>query len=191
MGAEGKAASIGKPLPDIELRLLDESGDDVEDGDPGEIVVRGPNVLKGYWHEEAATEEAMQGGWFHTGDVAYEDEDGYLFIVDRKKDLIIVSGFNVYPREVEDVLYRHPKVAEAAVIGVPHPYTGEAVKAVVVLKPGERATEEEIIEFCKRSIARFKCPQMVEFVDQLPHTDTGKILRRRLRDDEQPAEETA
>ena len=133
----------------------------------------------------------MRDGWFHTGDVAYEDEDGYLFLVDRKKDLIIVSGFNVYPREVEEALYRNPKVAEAAVVGVPHPYTGEAVKAVVVLKPGTSATEEEIIEFCKRSIARFKCPQVVEFVDQLPHTDTGKILRRRLREDEQPAEETA
>ena len=191
MGAEAKPGSIGKPLPDVELRLLDEQGDDVEDGDPGEIAVRGPNVFRGYWHDDAATAEAVRDGWFHTGDVAYEDEDGYLFLVDRKKDLIIVSGFNVYPREVEEALYRHPKVAEAAVVGVPHPYTGEAVKAVVVLKPGTSATEEEIIEFCKRSIARFKCPQVVEFVDQLPHTDTGKILRRRLREDEQPAEETA
>ena len=163
----------------------------MEDGDPGEIAVRGPNVFRGYWHDDAATAEAVRDGWFRTGDVAYEDEDGYLFLVDRKKDLIIVSGFNVYPREVEEALYRNPKVAEAAVVGVPHPYTGEAVKAVVVLKPGTSATEEEIIEFCKRSIARFKCPQVVEFVDQLPHTDTGKILRRRLRDDEQPAEETA
>ena len=154
-------------------------------------MIRGPNVFRGYWHDDAATAEAVRDGWFHTGDVAYEDEDGYLFLVDRKKDLIIVSGFNVYPREVEEALYRHPKVAEAAVVGVPHPYTGEAVKAVVVLKPGTSATEEEIIEFCKRSIARFKCPQVVEFVDQLPHTDTGKILRRRLREDEQPAEETA
>ncbi|HLW18625.1 MAG TPA: long-chain fatty acid--CoA ligase [Actinomycetota bacterium] len=192
MGSDAKPGSIGKPLPDVELRLLDEQGDEVEEGDPGEIVVRGPNVFKGYWHDDPATEEATRGGWFHTGDVAYEDEDGYLFLVDRKKDLIIVSGFNVYPREVEEALYRHPKVAEAAVVGIPHPYTGEAVKAVVVLKPGTTATEEEIIEFCKRSIARFKCPQVVEFVDKLPHTDTGKILRRRLReDDEQPAEEPA
>ena len=134
---------------------------------------------------------ALRAGWYWSGDLGYLDHDGYLFLVDRKKDLIIVSGFNVYPREVEEALYRHPKVAEAAVVGVPHPYTGEAVKAVVVLKPGTSATEEEIIEFCKRSIARFKCPQVVEFVDQLPHTDTGKILRRRLREDEQPAEETA
>jgi long-chain acyl-CoA synthetase len=191
MGAVAKAGSIGKPLPEIELRLLDEQGDDVEDGDPGEIAVRGPNVFRGYWHDDAATAEAVRDGWFHTGDVAYEDEDGYLFLVDRKKDLIIVSGFNVYPREVEEALYRFPKIAEAAVVGVPHPYTGEAVKAVVVLKPGQSATEEEIIEFCKRSIARFKCPQVVEFVDKLPHTDTGKILRRRLREEEQPAEENA
>ena len=191
MGTEAKPGSIGKPLPDIELRLLDEQGDEVEDGDPGEIAVRGPNVFRGYWHDDAATAEAVRDGWFHTGDVAYEDEDGYLFLVDRKKDLIIVSGFNVYPREVEEALYRHPKIAEAAVVGVPHPYTGEAVKAVVVLKPGQSATEEEIIEFCKRSIARFKCPQVVEFVDKLPHTDTGKILRRRLREEDQPAEENA
>jgi long-chain acyl-CoA synthetase len=191
MGRDAKPGSIGKPLPDIQLRLVDEQGEDTEDGDPGEIVVRGPNVFRGYWHDDAATAEAMRGGWFHTGDVAYEDEDGYLFLVDRKKDLIIVSGFNVYPREVEDALYRHPKIAEAAVVGVPHPYTGEAVKAIVVLKPGMTATDEEIIEFCKRSLARFKCPQVVEFVETLPHTDTGKILRRVLRDDEQPAEENA
>ena len=191
MGSEAKPGSIGKPLPDVELRLVDEQGDDTEEGDPGEIVVRGPNVFRGYWHDEAATAEAMRDGWFHTGDVAYADEDGYLFLVDRKKDLIIVSGFNVYPREVEEALYRHPKIAEAAVVGIPHPYTGEAVKAIVVLKPGMSATDEEIIEFCKRSIARFKCPQVVEFVDALPHTDTGKILRRKLRDEEEPAEETA
>jgi len=191
MGAEAKPSSIGKPLPDVELRLLDEQGDEVEDGDPGEIALRGPNVFQGYWHDDAATAEAMRGGWFHTGDVAYEDEDGYLFLVDRKKDLIIVSGFNVYPREVEEALFRNPKIAEAAVVGIPHPYTGEAVKAVVVLKPGQSATEEEIIEFCKRSIARFKCPQVVEFADKLPHTDTGKILRRALREEDQPAEENA
>lgn len=179
MGAQAKPGSIGRPLPQIQLRLIDEDGDDVEDGDPGEIVVRGPNVFRGYWRDKGA---ALADGWLHTGDVAYADEDGYLFLVDRKKDLIIVSGFNVYPREVEDVLYRHPKIAEAAVIGVAHPYTGEAVKAVVVLKPGERATEEEVDEFCRRSLARFKCPQVIEFATELPHTMTGKVLRRVLRD---------
>ena len=183
MGDAPKPNSIGRPLPDVELRLVDEHGEDCEEGDPGEIVVRGPNVFRGYWRQEAETDLAMRDGWFHTGDVAYADADGDLFLVDRKKDLIIVSGFNVYPREVEDVLFRNPKVSEAAVIGIPHPYTGEAVKALVVLRDGERATEEEIIDFCKRSIARFKCPQVVEFVDELPHTQTGKVLRRALRDE--------
>lgn len=183
MGDEARAGSIGKPLPDVEVRLVDEDGDDVEEGDPGEIVVRGPNVFAGYWRRDAETKEAMRDGWFHTGDVAYVDDDGYLHIVDRKKDLIIVSGFNVYPREVEEALYRHAKVSDAAVVGIPHPYTGEAVKATVVLKPGERTTEEDIIEFCTRSLARFKCPQVVEFVDEIPTTLTGKVLRRELRDD--------
>lgn len=183
MGDAPKPNSIGLPLPEVELRLVDEQGEDCEEGDPGEIVVRGPNVFRGYWKQDAETATAMRDGWFHTGDVAYADADGYLFLVDRKKDLIIVSGFNVYPREVEDVLFRHPKVAEAVVIGIPHPYTGEAVKALVVLRQGERATEEEIIDFCKRSIARFKCPQVVEFVPELPHTQTGKVLRRAVRDD--------
>lgn len=183
MGEVAKPWSIGKPLPDIELRLVDDHDEDVEEGDPGEIVVRGPNVFKGYWRQADATAESMRGGWFHTGDVAYADEDAYLVLVDRKKDLVIVSGFNVYPREVEDTLYRHPKIVDAAVVGIPHPYTGEAVKAVVVLKQGERATEEEIIDFCKRSLARFKCPQVVEFAQQLPHTQTGKVLRRALRDE--------
>lgn len=178
MGSEAKPGSIGLPLPRVDLRLVDEDGEDVEDGDPGEIVVRGPNVFRGYWRSEGA----LADGWLHTGDVAYADEDGYLFIVDRKKDLIIVSGFNVYPREVEDVLYRYPKVSEAAVIAIAHPYTGEAVKAVVVLRPGERATEEELLDFCRRSLARFKCPQVIEFAQELPHTLTGKVLKRALRD---------
>lgn len=183
MGDVPKPGSIGRPLPGIELRLVDEDGHDVVDGDPGEIVVRGPNVFKGYWRRADETEASISDGWLHTGDIAYADEDGYLYIVDRKKDLIIVSGFNVYPREVEEALYRHPKVAEAAVVGIPHPYTGEAVKAYVVMRPGERASEEDIIEFCKRHIARFKCPEVVSFVHELPHTQTGKVLRRALRDD--------
>ena len=182
MGAEAKPGSIGKPLPGVEVRIVDHSGDDVEDGDPGEIIVRGPNVFRGYWRQDAATAEVIVDGWFHTGDVGYADEDGYIFLVDRVKDLIIVSGFNVYPREVEEAIFRHPKVADTAVVGIPHPYTGEAVKAFVVLKPGETTTEEEILEFCKRSLARFKCPQVVEFVSELPHLPTGKVLRRLLRD---------
>ncbi|HJR19957.1 MAG TPA: long-chain fatty acid--CoA ligase [Actinomycetota bacterium] len=185
MGQEAKPGSIGKPLPGVEVRIVDASGDDVEDGDPGEIIVRGPNVFRGYWRQDQATAEVIVDGWFHTGDVGYADADGYIFLVDRKKDLIIVSGFNVYPREVEDAIFRHPKVADTAVVGIPHPYTGEAVKAFVVLKPGEATTEEEILEFCRRSLARFKCPQVVEFVKELPHLPTGKVLRRLLRDGEE------
>ena len=176
-----RPGSVGRPVPGVELRLLDDKGNEVRAGDPGEIVVRGPNVFAGYWNDEAATKQALDDeGWFHTGDVGLLD-GGDLFIVDRKKDLVIVSGFNVYPREVEDVLYRNPKVAEAAVIGVPHPYTGEAVKAVIVLAQGEEATEEEIVAFCRRYLARFKCPEIVEFVDRIPHNAAGKILRRELR----------
>jgi long-chain acyl-CoA synthetase len=182
MSGAPRAGSVGRPVPGVELRLVDEAGEPVHQGDPGEVVVRGPNVFSGYWQQPDATAEVLDAdGWFRTGDVGYAEE-GDLFLVDRKKDLIIVSGFNVYPREVEEVLYRHPKVAETAVIGVPHPYTGESVKAVVVLRPGEEATAQEIIDFAARSLARFKCPEVVEFVDELPHLPSGKVLRRELRE---------
>ena len=175
------AGSVGRPVPGVELRLLDDKGNDVGGGDPGEVVVRGPNVFQGYWRDEQATAEVLDAdGWFRTGDVGIMD-GGNLYLVDRKKDLIIVSGFNVYPREVEEVLFRHPKVAEAAVIGTPHPYTGEAVKAVVVLRPGEEASAEEITDFCLRNLARFKCPEVIEFVEALPTNPSGKVLRRELR----------
>lgn len=178
-----KPGSIGKPLPGVEVRILDESGDDVEEGDPGEIALRGPNVFAGYYGHPEETKEAFTGdGFFRTGDIGYADADGSIFLIDRKKDLVIVSGFNVYPREVEDVLYRHPKVAECAAIGIPHPYTGETVKALVVLKAGAAATEEELLEFCRRSLARFKCPSVIEFVDALPHLATGKVAKRALRE---------
>jgi long-chain acyl-CoA synthetase len=181
MDERPRAGSVGCPVPGVELRLLDDKGTEVRPGDPGEVVVRGPNVFSGYWRDPEATAEVLEeDGWFHTGDVGILDE-GHLYLVDRKKDLILVSGFNVYPREVEEVLFRHPKVAEAAVVGTPHPYTGEAVKAVVVLRPGEEATTEDIIDFCRRYLARFKCPEIVEFVDALPVNPSGKVLRRELR----------
>ena len=187
MGNEVKPGSVGQPVPEVELRLVDEKGRDAAPGDPGEVVVRGPNVFSGYWRQPEASREVLsEDGWFRTGDVGIMD-GGDLYLVDRKKDLIIVSGFNVYPREVEEVLFRHPKVAEAAVIGTSHPYTGEAVKAVVVLRPGEEATADEISDFCRRSLARFKCPEVIEFVRELPHLPSGKVLRRALRD--QPAME--
>ncbi|HEY7875406.1 MAG TPA: long-chain fatty acid--CoA ligase [Actinomycetota bacterium] len=181
MGEEPRAGSIGLPLPEVELRLVDEDGKDVELGDPGEIVVRGPNVFKGYWNRPEETERAFREGWFRTGDVAVRDEEGYLYIVDRKRDLIIVSGFNVFPSEVENALVTNDKVAEAAVVGEPHPYTGEAVKAFVVLEEGASATEQELIADLQTRLARFKCPHSIEIVDALPHLLTGKVLRRALR----------
>lgn len=183
MAPVARPGSVGLPLPDIELRLVDEDGRPVDVGDPGEVLVRGPNVFQGYWNDEDATAEALDGdGWLHTGDVGTLDEDGYLYLVDRLKDLIIVSGFNVYPREVERVLYQHDAVDECAVIGVPHPYTGEAVKAHVVPRPGAEVTEDELAVFCRDRLARYKCPEVIELTDTLPHTPTGKVRRAALRD---------
>ena len=176
-----KPGSVGKPLPGIELRLTDESGNDVELGDPGEIVVRGPNVFKGYWGRDDATRQVFRDGWFRTGDIAVQDEDGYLYLVDRKRDLIIVSGFNVFPSEVETALVLNPAVAEAAVIGQPHPYTGETVKAFVVLESGSSATEADLLADVELHLARFKCPTSIEVLESLPHLLTGKVLRRALR----------
>jgi len=174
-----KPGSIGRPIPGVELRLL-ESGEQVDEGDPGEIVVRGANLFSGYWPDGAGGPDA--NGWFATGDVAYADEDGDLFLVDRIRELILVSGFNVYPREVEDVLVAHPDITEAAVLGVPHPYTGETVKALIVVRPGAELTADDVIEWSARRLARFKCPTSVDFVGELPHSTTGKVAKGRLRE---------
>ena len=185
VGDEPRPGSIGPPLPGLEVRLVDESGEDVEEGDPGEIAVRGPNVFRGYWGRDDETAAAfLPGGWLRTGDVAVRDEDGYLHLVDRKKDLIIVSGFNVYPTEVEEALLRHPAVSEAAVVGVPDERTGEAVKAFVTLEAGAAATAEEIADDVRVYLARFKVPGSIEIVESLPHHVTGKVLRRALRGEE-------
>ena len=149
----------------------------------GEIVVRGPNVMTGYWGNPEATAQVFTDGWFHTGDLGYFDDDGYLFIVDRIKDLIIRGGYNVYPREVEEVLYAHPAVAEAAVIGVPDPRMGEEVHAVVAVKPGQSVTAAELTEFVKQRVAAYKYPRSIEFRDSLPKGATGKILKKDLRPD--------
>lgn len=178
---EQRPGSVGKPLPGIELRLVDPAGDEVQPGDLGEIWVRGPNVFKGYWADDAATEDAFAGDWLRTGDVAYRNEEGYLFLVDRKKELIIVSGFNVYPKEVEDALRLHPEVADVAVMGVPHPRQGESIKAMVVMKPGSEAGESDLIVHATKHLARFKVPTEVEFVHSLPRLASGKLLRRMLR----------
>jgi len=175
-----KPGSIGVPVGGTEMKVVDDDDNDVPQGDPGEIVMRGPFVMKGYWNKDEATEEVMRGGWFHTGDVATVDEEGYFFIVDRKKDLIIRGGYNVYPREIEEALYEHPAVREAAVIGVPHEAMGEEVGAAVALKEGAEATEDELRSFMKERVAAYKYPRVIWFVDDLPKGPTGKILKREV-----------
>jgi long-chain acyl-CoA synthetase len=181
-GMVAPEGSIGVPVPGQQIRLVDADGQDALVGDPGEIWVRGPNVFHGYWNDAEATTAALDSdGWLHTGDVAVVDDDGFLYLVDRVKDLIIVSGFNVYPAEVEEVIATHPSVEQVAVVGVPHPYSGEAVKAYVVTASGQSIEEDDVISFCEARLARYKCPQKVLFVDELPQGSTGKVLRRALR----------
>jgi long-chain acyl-CoA synthetase len=186
-GRERKPGSIGTPLRDVEMKVVDENDQEVPQGEVGEIVIRGHNVMKGYWQRPEATEEAMRGGWFHTGDMAKVDADGYFFIVDRKKDLIIRGGYNVYPREVEEILYEHPKIREAAVIGMPHDQWGEEIGAAVVLHEGEELAPAEVSEYVKERIAAYKYPRLVWFLDDLPKGPTGKILKREIEVPE-PAE---
>jgi long-chain acyl-CoA synthetase len=181
-----KAGTIGLPIPDTLARVADPSDPDrtMPPGQPGELALAGPQVMKGYWNQPDETAQVLRDGWLLTGDMAVMDEEGYFSIVDRKKDLIIAGGFNVYPREVEEVLYEHPKVLEVAVAGVPDAYRGEIVKAFVVLRPGERCTTEEIREFAKARLAAYKVPRAVEFRDELPKTLIGKVLRRALVEEE-------
>jgi long-chain acyl-CoA synthetase len=179
---ESRVGSIGLPLPGLTLRLVDSDGDDVLAGDSGEIWVKGPNVFRGYWHDDEATKRALtEDAWLRTGDVAVADDEGYLYLVDRVKDLIIVSGFNVFPAEVEEIISQYPGVDDVAVVGSPHPSTGEAVKAFVVLAPDTSMDEEAIIEHCRHSLARYKCPTKVMFVEELPKGWGGKVLRHALR----------
>jgi long-chain acyl-CoA synthetase len=177
---ERKPGSIGTPLEEVEMKVVDEDDEEVPQGEVGEIVIRGHNIMKGYWRQPEATAAAMRGGWFHSGDMARIDEDGYFFIVDRKKDLIIRGGYNIYPREVEEVLYEHPKIREAAVLGVPHDQLGEEVGAAVVLHDGEQLAPEEVSEYVKERIAAYKYPRAVWFLDELPKGPTGKILKREI-----------
>jgi long-chain acyl-CoA synthetase len=179
-GSTMKPGSVGKVLGGMQVRLVDESGDDVLAGDAGEIWVKGPNVFQGYWNDPEATARVLTDGWLRTGDVAMVDDEGSLYLVDRAKDLIIVSGFNVYPAEVEEVLAEHPGVAEVGVVGVPHPHSGEAVKAFVVPDPDADLDEEQLIQWCLDHLARYKCPSKVIFVGELPRNLSGKLLRRSL-----------
>jgi long-chain acyl-CoA synthetase len=177
---ERKPGSIGTPIEGVEMKVVDDSDNDVPQGEVGEIVIRGHNVMKGYWNRPDATAEVMRGGWFHSGDMATVDEDGYFFIVDRKKDMIIRGGYNVYPREIEEVLYEHPAVSEAAVVGVEDPSMGEEVGAAIVVRPGEEADAEDIRGFVKERVAAYKYPRKIWFVDELPKGPTGKILKREI-----------
>ena len=179
-GKVRKPGSIGTPIEGVELRLVDDNRQEVAAGEIGEIAIRGHNVMKGYWGKPEATAEAITDGWFHTGDMARVDDDGYYYIVDRKKDLIIRGGYNVYPREIEEVLHEHPAVAEVAVIGMPHAELGEEVGAAVALKPGATATPEELRAFARDKVAAYKYPRRVWLVDSLPKGPTGKILRREV-----------
>ena len=182
VGHQAPDGSIGLPLPGLLVRLIDRFGEDALVGDPGEVWVKGPNVFAGYWDDPDATRATLtEDGWLRTGDLAVVDDDGFVWLVDRAKDLIIVSGFNVVPAEVEAVLVRHPDVAEAAVVSVSDSHTGEAVKAFVVPEAGASIDENALIDYASRHLARYKCPSIITFVDELPHGLIGKVLRRRLR----------
>ena len=182
IGGPVRFGSVGRAVAGVEVRLVNANGEALV-GDVGEIWVRGRNVFAGYYRDAEATDAVVtEDGWLRTGDMAVCDEDGYLYLVDRAKDLVIVSGFNVFPAEVEDVLLSHPDVVEAGVVGVPHPHTGEAVKAFVVLRPGSTLHEEGLIDYCRDHLARYKCPSKIMFVDELPRNTTGKLLRRELGD---------
>ena len=182
-----KVGSIGIPFPDNDVRLVDlrEGNEEVPQGEPGEIIMKGPLIMQGYWNNPQETAEQIRDGWLYTGDIAVRDEDGYIFIVDRKKDMVIAGGFNIYPREIDEVLFKHPKVQEAVAVGITDPYRGETVKACIVLKPGVTATEEEIITFCREKLAAYKVPRRVEFRDSLPKSVIGKVLRKILRAEEE------
>jgi long-chain acyl-CoA synthetase len=178
---EVKAGSIGLPVWGVEVRVVDQDDREVGPNEVGEIVIRGHNVMKGYYKRPDATAEAMRNGWFHSGDLGRRDEEGYFYIVDRAKDMIIRGGFNVYPREIEEVLMTHPAVSLTAVIGVPHDRHGEEVKAVVVLKQGATVADVDLVAWCKQNMADYKYPRIVEFRAELPMSATGKVLKRELR----------
>ncbi len=181
--AISKAGSCGRPFFHTDVRIVDEEGRDLGPEEMGEVLLRAPNTMKGYWNRPEATAEALRDGWLHTGDIAKMDEEGFLYIMDRKKDMIISGGENIYPAEIEDSLLAHPKIADVAVIGYPDEKWGEAVKAIAVVKSGEGLTGEELIEWCQGRIGRFKIPKQVIFTDAIPRTPTGKILKRLLREE--------
>jgi len=183
-GGKIKPGTVGIPVPNTDVKVVDvETGkEEMKQGVPGEVIIKGPQVMKGYYKKPEETAAVLKEGWLYTGDIGFFDEDGYLSIADRKKDMIIASGYNIYPREIDEILFEHPKVLEACAIGIPDAYRGETVKAFIVVKPGETLTEEEITQWCKEKLAAYKVPKMIEFVDALPKSAIGKILRREVKE---------
>ena len=183
-GGKIKPGTVGVPVPNTDVKVVDvETGkEEMKQGVPGEVIIKGPQVMKGYYKKPEETAAVLKEGWLYTGDIGFFDEDGYLSIADRKKDMIIASGYNIYPREIDEILFEHPKVLEACAIGIPDAYRGETVKAFIVVKPGETLTEEEITQWCKEKLAAYKVPKMIEFVDALPKSTIGKILRREVKE---------
>jgi long-chain acyl-CoA synthetase len=192
-GGDEKPGTVGIPFPNTDLKLVDlETGKtEVKLGEAGEICFKGPQVMMGYYKNPEETSKVLIDGWLYTGDIGVMDADGYVTIVDRKKDMIIASGFNIYPKEIDELLMTHPKILEVCTIGVPDPYRGENVKTFVVVKPGQTMTEEEVTSFCRQTLAAYKIPKMVEFLEALPKSAVGKILRRELRDLEMKKQEKA
>ena len=183
-GGKMKPGTVGVPVPNTDVKIVDvETGkEEMKQGVPGEVIIKGPQVMKGYYKKPEETAAVLKEGWLYTGDIGFFGEDGYLSIVDRKKDMIIASGYNIYPREIDEMLFEHPKVLEACAIGIPDAYRGETVKAFIVVKPGKTLTEEEITQWCKEKLAAYKVPKMIEFVDALPKSAVGKILRREVKE---------
>lgn len=184
LGRKDQTGDRGVPVPNTDVKIVDvETGtEEMKQGLPGEVIIKGPQVMKGYYKKPEETAAVLKDGWLFTGDIGFFDEDGYLTIVDRKKDMIIASGYNIYPREIDEILFDHPKVLEACSIGVFDEYRGETVKAYVVVKPGEALSEEEIVRYCQEKLAAYKVPKMVEFIDALPKSAIGKILRREVKE---------
>jgi long-chain acyl-CoA synthetase len=182
-----KPGSIGIPQPNVDVKFVDlvEGKTEVKKGEPGELCIKGPTVMKGYWNRPKETAEELIDGWLHTGDIAIQDEEDYIFLVDRKKDMVIAGGYNIYPREIDEVLFQHPKICDAVAVGIPDQYRGETIKAYVVIKPGQTATEKEIVDFCRTKLAAYKAPKLIEFRDALPKSAAGKVLRKILRAEEE------
>src|SRR5690625_161127 len=183
--AERKPGSVGIGLPSTDYKIVDlaEGETELPVGEVGELILKGPQVMKGYWNMPEETAQTLRDGWLYTGDIARMDEDGYLYIVDRKKDLIIASGYNIYPRDVEEILYQHSAIKEAVVVGIPDSYRGEIVKAVVVLKEGKTCSESELINYCEFNMAAYKVSHIIEFREELPKSNVGKVLRRKVREE--------